>query len=107
MGPAQFMPQTWQSIVKRVSSIINVPYPSPFNNLDAFTASAVLLKDNQDRCKTAFTKRSDIWACSASKYYGGLSLKGSKLTNFMYYGYGSSVLKRALQFEKDIETLSL
>jgi peptidoglycan hydrolase CwlO-like protein len=107
MGPAQFMPQTWQSIVKRVSSIINVPYPSPFNNLDAFTASAVLLKDNQDRCKTAFTKRSDIWACSASKYYGGLSLKGSKLTNFMYYGYGASVLKRALQFEKDIETLSL
>ena len=107
MGPAQFMPETWQSIAKRVSNIINVPYPSPFNNLDAFTASAVLLKDNQDRCKTAFTKRSDIWACSASKYYGGLSLKGSKLTNFMYYGYGSSVLKRALQFEKDIETLSL
>jgi hypothetical protein len=107
MGPAQFMPETWTGIVKRVSNIIGVSYPSPFENSAAFTASAVLLKDNQDRCKSAFTKRNDIWACAASKYYGGLNLKGSKLTNFMYYGYGSSVLKRALQFEKDIDTLNL
>ena len=107
MGPAQFMPATWNSIAKRVANILGIFYPSPFNNLDAFTASAVLLKDNQDRCKTAFTKKNDVWACSASKYYGGLMLKGSKLTNFMYYGYGASVLARALQFEKDIETLSL
>lgn len=107
IGPAQFMPLTWDGIAKRVSSIIGVFYPSPFNNLDSFTASAVLLKDNQTRCKTAFTKKNDIWSCSASKYYGGLSLSGSKLTNSMYYGYGSSVLKRALQFEKDIATLSL
>lgn len=107
MGPAQFMPVTWNGIAKRVSNIIGVFYPSPFENLAAFTASAVLLKDNQDRCKTAFSKRNDIWSCAASKYYGGLSLKGSKLLNFMRYGYGSSVLKRALQFEKDIDTLNL
>jgi len=65
------------------------------------------LKDNQDRCKTSFTKRNDIWSCAASKYYGGLSLSGSKLKSFMRYGYGSSVLARALQFEKDIATLNL
>lgn len=107
MGPAQFMPLTWNSISSRVSKIIGVTYPSPFENLAAFTASAVLLKDNQDRCKTAFTKKSDIWACAASKYYGGLNLKGSKLSSFMYNGYGASVLRRALQFEKDIDTLNL
>lgn len=107
MGPAQFMPVTWDGISKRVSNIIGVFYPSPFENLAAFTASAVLLKDNQDRCKTAFTKKNDIWSCAASKYYGGLSLAGTKLRSFMNYGYGSSVLKRALQFEKDIDTLSL
>jgi flagellar motility protein MotE (MotC chaperone) len=107
MGPAQFMPVTWQGIMNRVSDILGVTYPSPFENKAAFTASAVLLKDNQDRCKTAFSKRNDIWSCAASKYYGGLSLKGSKLANFMRSGYGSSVLKRALQFEKDIDTLSL
>ena len=107
MGPAQFMPLTWDGIAKRVSNIIGVFYPSPFENLAAFTASAVLLKDNQDRCKTAFTKKNDIWSCAASKYYGGLSLSGSKLRSSMNYGYGKSVLTRALQFEKDIATLSL
>jgi hypothetical protein len=107
MGPAQFMPETWKFIANRVANILNISYPSPFNNLDAFTAAGVLLKDNQNRCITAFTKKNDIWACSASKYYGGLYLKGTRLTNYMYYGYGASVLKRALQFEKDIETLSL
>ena len=107
MGPAQFMPVTWEGIANRVSNIIGVSYPSPFENLAAFTASAVLLKDNQDRCKTAFTKKNDIWSCAASKYYGGLSLSGSRLLSYMRNGYGYSVLNRAVQFEKDIETLSL
>jgi len=106
MGPAQFMPETWSGIASRVSKILGINYPSPFENLHAFTASAVLLKDNQDRCKTAFTKKTDIWACSASKYYGGLFLAGTRLTNYMYYGYGSSVAKRAVQFEKDIDLLN-
>jgi peptidoglycan hydrolase CwlO-like protein len=107
MGPAQFMPVTWNGISSRVGSIIGASCPSPFKNLDAFVASGVLLKDNQDRCEAAFTKKTDIWACAASKYYGGLNLKGSKLSSFMYRGYGASVLTRALQFEKDIATLSL
>jgi peptidoglycan hydrolase CwlO-like protein len=106
MGPAQFMPETWNGIAGQVSKILGIGYPSPFENLHAFTASAVLLKDNQNRCKTAFTKKSDIWACSASKYYGGLYLMGSRLINYMYYGYGASVTKRALQFEKDIDLLN-
>jgi peptidoglycan hydrolase CwlO-like protein len=107
MGPAQFMPLTWDGIASRVSNIIGIAYPSPFENSAAFTASAVLLKDNQTRCKTAFTKKNDIWSCSAAKYYGGLSLAGTKLLNSMRYGYGHSVLLRALQFEKDIAMLSL
>lgn len=107
MGPAQFMPVTWQGIMSRVSNILGISYPSPFENRAAFVASGVLLKDNQDRCKTAFSAKGDIWSCAAAKYYGGLSLSGSRLRSYMYYGYGSSVLKRALQFEKDIATLSL
>ena len=107
MGPAQFMPVTWDGIASRISNIIGIAYPSPFENLAAFTASAVLLKDNQTRCKTAFIKRNDLWSCSAAKYYGGLSLAGSKLSSSMRYGYGASVLSRALQFEKDIATLNL
>jgi hypothetical protein len=105
MGPAQFMPQTWSGISNRVSKIIGVSYPSPFVNLHAFVASGVLLKDNMTRCQTAFTKTWDLNSCSAAKYYGGLSLSGSKLSSFMYnkYGYGKQVADRAAQFQKDID----
>jgi len=113
MGPAQFMPNTWWDVSastgykSRVASVLNISTPSPFKSLDAFTGTALYLKDAQIRCKTAFTKKTDIWACAASKYYGGLSLSGSKLINFMYYGYGAAVAKRAVQFQADIDTLNL
>ncbi|MEI7480064.1 MAG: hypothetical protein WCJ59_00350 [bacterium] len=105
MGPAQFMPVTWNAITSRITRVLGVANPSPFVNLHAFTASALLLKDNQDRCKTAFTTKKDIWACAASKYYGGLGLSGSRLLSYMRTGYGAQVAKRALQFEKDIDLL--
>ncbi len=115
MGPAQFMPTTWWNVgtqsgyKDRVASVINSILPSPFNNKDAFVATGLYLADAQARCKTAFTKQWDIWACSAAKYYGGLNLKGTSLTNFMYptYSYGYQVAQRATQFASDIQTLSL
>ncbi len=115
MGPAQFMPKTWWDVStsfgykNRVGAVIGSTLPSPFNNKEAFVGTALYLKDAQDRCKTAFSKTSDIWACSASKYYGGLMLKGSRLYSFMYgtYGYGHQVAVRAAQFQKDIDTLDL
>jgi peptidoglycan hydrolase CwlO-like protein len=115
MGPAQFMPKTWWDIStglgykNRVGDVIGSTLPSPFNNKEAFVGTALYLKDAQTRCKTAYSKISDIWACSAAKYYGGLTLKGSKLYSFMYgtYGYGHQVAIRAAQFQKDIDTLNL
>lgn len=115
MGPAQFMPNTWWNVndqsgyKTRVGSVIGSSSPSPFNNKEAFVGTALYLKDAQARCTTAFSKQSDIWACAASKYYGGLTLKGSKLNSFMYgrYGYGHQVALRAAEFQKDINTLNL
>lgn len=115
IGPAQFMPKTWWDVgaqigyKSRVAAVINSVTPSPFENRDSFVGTALYLKDAQDRCQTAFTKQSDIWACAAAKYYGGMALKGSALTKYMYksYGYGYQVAQRAIQFAKDIETLSL
>ncbi len=115
MGPAQFMPKTWWDIEanvgykKRVGSVIGTSIPSPFNNKEAFVGTALYLKDAQDRCKTAFSAKSDIWACAASKYYGGLALKGTRLNSYMYgkYGYGHQVAVRAAQFQNDINTLAL
>ncbi len=113
MGPAQFMPKTWWDVdanigyKNRVGSVVGSSLPSPFENRDAFVGTALYLKDAQTICKTAFSKQSDIWACAASKYYGGLALKGSRLTSYMYYGYGHQVAVRAGQFQNDINTLNL
>jgi hypothetical protein len=81
MGPAQFMPKTWWDVESntgfkaRVASVIGSYSASPFENKDSFVGTALYLKDAQTRCKTSFSKQWDIWACSASKYYGGLALK--------------------------------
>lgn len=101
MGPAQFMPLTWDGISKRVSNIIGIAYPSPFENLAAFTAAGVLLKDNQTSCNATYTLKNNRWSCTAARYFAG-----AKYKSYMK-SYGASVLKRALEFEKYIATLSL
>lgn len=114
MGPAQFMPSTWwnvdtsQGYKKRIAQVVGISVPSPFTPRDAFVGTALYLKDAQKVCKASFTSTWDIWACSASKYYGGLSLKGSTLSKYMYNsgGYGHQVADRATQFSKDIELLN-
>ncbi len=115
MGPAQFMPNTWWNITtsmgykNRVGKVIGSSLPSPFNNREAFVGTGLYLKDAQNICQNSFSKQSDLWACAAAKYYGGLSLKGTRLNTYMYstYGYGHQVAVRAAQFQKDIDTLDL
>jgi peptidoglycan hydrolase CwlO-like protein len=115
IGPAQFMPNTWWNVgtqsgyKSRVAAVLDTTIASPFENKDSFVGTALYLKDAQNICRTAFTKQWDIWACAAAKYYGGLALKGTTLTNYMYksYGYGYQVAQRATQFAQDIQTLSL
>ena len=113
MGPAQFMPSTWWNVSaetgykKRVAQVTGSSLPSPFNSLDAFTGTALYLSDALARCKTAFSSTFELRACTAAKYYGGLSLSGSKLSRHMTptYSYGYKVASRAADFEKDIALL--
>ena len=100
MGPAQFMPVTWNGVSKKVSNIIGVAYPSPFENLASFTAAGVLLKYNQTSCSATYTQKNNRWSCTAARYFAG-----SKYKSYMK-SYGASVLKMALEFEKYIETLN-
>ena len=113
LGPAQFLPNTWWNVngktgyKNRIGKIVGSSIPSPFTNRDAFIGTGLYLRDAKDICKTAFSKTFDLWACSASKYYGGMTLKGARLINFMYskYAYGNQVAVRATQFMKDIDLL--
>ena len=115
MGPSQFMPNTWwdessgTGYKKRVAKVLGISVPSPFNNLDAFTATALYLSDAMYRCKTAFTSQFDLWSCSAAKYYSGLgNTTSNTLTKHMKptYSYGYKVAQRAMEYQKDIDLLN-
>lgn len=115
MGPSQFMPTTWWDVntgfgyKQRVGKVLGTSAPSPFRNLDAFTATALYLSDAMERCQTAFSSQFDIWSCTAAKYYSGLSNTTSRtLLQHMRptYSYGYKVASRALEFQKDINLLS-
>lgn len=113
MGPAQFMPTTWWNVgtqmgfKQRVAQVMGVSTPSPFKNLDAFTGTALYLSDAQDRCEAVFSDTFKIRACTAAKYYAGLTVSGTKLARHMnpVSSYGYQVASRAAQFDRDIATL--
>jgi len=79
MGPAQFIPSTWQLYVPRLKQILGTT-PDPWNPRHAIIASALLLSD-------LGAATSEYMA--AAKYYAG--------GNWATYGksYANSVLTRA------------
>ncbi|PIR98587.1 MAG: hypothetical protein COT88_00775 [Candidatus Colwellbacteria bacterium CG10_big_fil_rev_8_21_14_0_10_41_28] len=92
MGPAQFIPTTWIGYADRVSAITGNRPSSPWNNLDAFVASGLYLKD-------AGASTNELVA--AARYYCGGNWQRSVCTNV----YGRAVVDRAASFEKDIQIL--
>ena len=102
MGPAQFMPTTWDLYKDVVSQITGNRPSSPFNNADAFTATALYLKDGLSGCRASFSSIFQQENCAAAKYYAGNSWR-----SYMSVGrYGYRVADRATGFEADIEVLS-
>lgn len=101
MGPAQFMPNTWELYKDRVSSITGGKPASPFNNLDAFTATAIYLSDGLTGCKTIYSTLFSQENCAAAKYYAG----GRWRTYTSVGRYGYRVAERATSFAQDIEVL--
>ncbi len=45
MGPAQVMPQTWETIESRIGDLLKKAQPSPYDLQDAFVATAIFLAD--------------------------------------------------------------
>lgn len=93
MGPAQFIPSTWQGYKKRVMAVTGQNSANPWDIRDAFVASALLLAANG---ATSLTEAGE-WK-AAMIYFSGS-------TNKKYKFYGDSVIKRADQYEEDIKSL--
>ena len=92
MGPAQFMPSTWDGYASRIASITGRT-ASPWNNGDAFVAAGLYLKD---------AGAADNERKAAAKYYCGGNWNRYVCTNV----YAKKVLDQAENFEDDIATLN-
>ncbi|MDP3995943.1 MAG: hypothetical protein Q8P74_01715, partial [bacterium] len=79
MGPAQFIPSTWQLYEGKLISLFKISSPNPWNVKDALAASSLYLSELG---ATAQTRASEIAA--ANRYFGS-----------SYSSYGSQVLQRA------------
>ncbi|MBT3282744.1 hypothetical protein HON59_00670 [bacterium] len=96
MGPAQFMPTTWALYVDRIAKATGHNPPSPWNNSDAFMASAILLMDNGADKGTAYSER-----LAALRYLAGW--KNAEKPSYAFYG--NDVMALAAKFQKLIDIL--
>lgn len=95
MGPAQFMPTTWQLYKNKVGEITGNKPANPWNPLDAFIASALLLKDNGASEGTYQAE----WR-AALRY-----LAGSNWNKPAYRFYGDDVMALAAKYEEQMNIL--
>lgn len=92
MGPAQFIPSTWNIYKDRVAAIIGRP-GDPWNIRDAFLAAGLYLADYGAAAQTYNAE----WK-AAMIYFSGS-------TNTRYRFYGDSVMALATRYQADIDTL--
>jgi len=93
MGPAQFIPSTWQMVRSEVRGILGYE-PDPWKIRDSFMASGVLLRRNGAAPQT----RQAEWNAAMRYFSGGT-------TNSSFFWYADQVIDRANQFERDIEVM--
>lgn len=75
MGPAQFIPSTWNLFAGRIEKIIGRS-ANPWVITDAFTAAGLYLGDLGAKSKTASAEKN-----AASRYYGGSSAYANSVYN--------------------------
>lgn len=95
MGPAQFIPTTWLLYENAVAKITGHKPPNPWDPLDAFVASGLLLRDNGAGAKTY---QAELTA--ALKY-----LAGSNWRKPSYRFYGDDVMALAQKYQEQIDIL--
>lgn len=96
MGPAQFIPTTWILYEEAVARLTGNNPPNPWNPLDAFMASGLLLRDNGAGARTYSAEHT-----AALKY-----LAGSNWKNPAYRFYGDDVMGLAQKYQDQINILS-
>ncbi len=96
MGPAQFIPTTWVLYENAVSAVTGNTPANPWNPMDAFVASALLLKDNGAGARTYTAEHT-----AALKYLAGANWRKSA-----YRFYGDDVMALAQKYQDQINLLN-
>ena len=97
MGPAQFIPSTWNTYQARIARLAGHPgtEANPWDNLDAFTAIALYMTDLGAATQNPADER-----LAALKYFAG-----SFYRNPAFSFYGDGVMQFAAQFQQQIDIL--
>ncbi|MBI5732338.1 lytic murein transglycosylase [Candidatus Jorgensenbacteria bacterium] len=96
MGPAQFIPSTWKIFEASILQVTGSNPPNPWNNSDAFAATALYLKKYgaDSKSTTAEKKAAAIYYC------------GSNWQRYACSYYAGKVVETAGKFQKDIDVLN-
>lgn len=96
MGPAQFIPSTWEAVQNRVAASLGKSSANPWIARDAIMASATYLKDRGGVGGEANERN------AACRYYSGRACDGKRPPNSFY---GNSVMALARTIQADIDYL--
>ena len=94
MGPAQFIPTTWNMFVTRITKITDNQNPNPWNNRDAFAAAALYLTDLGATGSNYTSQRN-----AACRYFGTSCAS--------YSVYGNQVMEKKAKILLDINDLNI
>ena len=108
MGPAQFIPSTWQLFESRISNALGNAHPDPWNPAHAFMASGIYLSDLGANAQSYTSERN-----AACKYYSGSIcpvIKAgddakTRARKIEIAGYGDSVVRRIGNIQAMIDQL--
>ncbi len=95
MGPAQFIPSTWELYQTKISVLTGNNPPNPWTPRDAFAASGIYLSELGADARTWTAERT-----AALKYYAGSRWNLAKNAF-----YGNEVMKIAADYQGLIDTL--
>ncbi len=98
MGPAQFIPSTWESVATKVGSLTGNGVANPWNARDAIFASSYYLSLRGGSGGNVANERN-----AACRYYSGRACDGKKPANSFY---GNNVAALARQIQADIDYLN-